>query len=76
MTNRKKIVLAEICPSSSKVPSTEDTSENSDVDSESDEYIDLPPKFRNLPEAIACLENVYQLLELKGYTCESTELRR
>ena len=31
--------LAEICPSSSKVSCTEDTSENSDVDSESEEML-------------------------------------
>ena len=45
---------------SSKVSCTEDTSENSDADSESEEKVDLPPKFQNFPEAIySCLENVH-----------------
>ena len=64
----KEESLAEICLSSSKVLRTEDTSENSDVDSDSEEYIEMPPKFQNVPEAIACLENVHQFLELKGAT--------
>lgn len=56
MTDEKMIFFAESCPSCSKASCTEDTSENNDVDSESEENIDLPPKFQNLPEAIACLE--------------------
>lgn len=76
MTNGKMIHFLQCmtpCSSSSKVSCTEDTSEYSDVDSESEENVDLPPKFQNLPEAIVCLENVHQFLELKGYTCEATE---
>ena len=55
----KEEFLAEICLSSSKVLHTE---------ADSEEYIEMPPKFQNIPEAIACLENVHQFLELKGAT--------
>jgi hypothetical protein len=69
--------LAEIGPSSSKSLCTEDTGgEKSDVESESDEEesADLPrTRFHNLPEAIACLEDVREFLEFREYTCESTE---
>ena len=73
MTDEKMIFFTESCPSCSNVSCTEDTSENNDVDSESEENIDLPPKFQNLPEAIACLESVHQFLELKGFICEATK---
>ena len=68
--------LAEISPSSSKSLCTEDTGgEKSDVEPESEEEsTDLPcTKLHNLPEAIACLEDIRQFLECSGYTCESTE---
>ena len=66
--------LAEIGPSSSKSPRTEDIRESSDVESESDK--DLPPtslRFCNFREAIACLEDVCHFLEHKGHTREATE---
>ena len=51
------------------------TQERSDVESECDEEsTELPPPiFHNLPEAIACLEDICYFLECRGYTPQSTE---
>ena len=68
--------LAELGPSSSKSVHTEDTAgERSDMESESEEECSAlpPPRFRNLPEVIACLEDVRYFLECKGHTPQSTE---
>lgn len=74
---REENFLAEIGPSSSKSTRTEDIGDSSDVESESDEEsTDLPPtsvRFRNLHEAITCLEDVHHFLEHKGHTSEATE---
>lgn len=67
--------FAELGPSSSKSVCTEDTGERSDLESASDEEsTELPPpRFRNLSEVIACLEDIRYFLECKGYTTQSTE---
>ena len=69
--NWEETFLSEICPSTSKSPHISPELESKSSD---EEAVELPTaRFSNLAEAIVCLGNIRQFLELKGHTCEATQ---
>ena len=69
--NWEEAFLSEICPTTSKSVHVDPEVESESSDEESTELPSV--RYGTLSEAIVCLEDVHQFLELKGHTNEATQ---